>query len=288
MKRRYSLLRLAFSGVLAASLVLGGAAPAVAGDGQHGPDPTEPALRADGPYKTDTVQVPSDATPDFAGGTIYFPTTTNEGTFGGVAIAPGYFEGQNAVSWLGKRLASHGFVVFTIDTASITDQPDQRGKELLAALKYLTAQSKVKDRVDASKLAVMGHSMGGGGALEAAKSDHSLKAAVPLAPWNTTKNWPDVSTPTFIIGADNDNIAPISDHADRFYAGLSAAKEKAYLVLKNANHFTTNSPNDETSEYSISWLKRFVDNDARYTQFLCPGPAPSNGVASYKSTCPIN
>ena len=24
------------------------------------------------------------------------------------------------------------------------------------------------------------------------------------------------------------------------------------------------------AKYSISWLKRFIDNDTRYEQFLCP------------------
>ena len=47
----------------------------------------------------------------------------------------------------------------------------------------------MRSRIDASRLAVAGHSMGGGGSLEAALDRPSLQAAVPLAPWNATKSW---------------------------------------------------------------------------------------------------
>ncbi len=73
---------------------------------------------------------------------------------------------------------------------------------MLAALDYLTEDSSVRSRVDSSRLGVMGHSMGGGGTLEAAKDRPSLKAAIPLTGWNLDKTWPEVRTPTLIVGAD--------------------------------------------------------------------------------------
>ena len=36
----------------------------------------------------------------------------------------------------------------------------------------------------------------------------------------------------------------------------------------------------------LSWLKRFVDDDTRYTPFVCPGPAVGGTVSAYLSTCP--
>jgi hypothetical protein len=38
--------------------------------------------------------------------------------------------------------------------------------------------------------------------------------------------------------------------------------------------------------YSISWLKRFVDNDTRYEQFLCPAPRVSTTISEYRDTRP--
>jgi hypothetical protein len=36
----------------------------------------------------------------------------------------------------------------------------------------------------------------------------------------------------------------------------------------------------------IPWLKTFVDNDTRYTQFLCPSLADPAGISIYRGKCP--
>nr|WP_323376955.1 dienelactone hydrolase family protein [Streptomyces smaragdinus] len=221
----------------------------------------------------------------FGGGTIYYPDAS--GPFGAVAISPGFTATESSIAWLGPRLAEQGFVVFTIDTNTIYDQPASRGDQLLAALDYLTQRSSVRGRVDASRLGVMGHSMGGGGTLEAAKERPSLKAAIPLTGWNTDKTWPEISTPTLVIGADGDSIAPVLTHSQPFYTSLPGTLDKAYLELNNATHFTPNTSNSTIATYSIAWLKRFLDGDTSYNSTLCPGPGPSLTVDEYRSTCPF-
>lgn len=255
---------------------------------QRGPDPTEASVTAErGTFAIAEVSVPASSVQGFGGGTIYYPTSTSEGKFGAIAISPGFFELQLAISWLGPRLASQGFVVFTIDTNNVTDVPDSRADQLLAALDYLTGSSQVRDRVDATRAGVMGHSMGGGGSLAATLKRTSLKAAVPMAPWHTTKNWSAIRVPTMIVGADGDTIAPVARHAEPFYDSMTVAPEKAYLELKNAHHNTTNSPNTTVAKYALSWLKRFIDNDTRYSAFLCPPPAPDAAIVEYRDTCPV-
>jgi dienelactone hydrolase len=254
---------------------------------QRGPDPTASALERSGPFATASTTVSDWSTPGFGAATITYPTSTASGTFGGVAVAPGYTASRSSMAWYGPRLASHGFVVITFDTNSRFDFPSSRGDQLLAALDYLVNSSSVRSRVDRNRLAVMGHSMGGGGALEAAKDRPSLRAAVPLTPWNLDKTWPEVRTPTMVIGAENDSIASVSSHAEPFYNSMSNAREKAYLELNGASHFTPNTTDATISRYAIAWLKRFVDDDVRYDQFLCPPPpAPSLTIQEYRSTCP--
>lgn len=254
---------------------------------ERGPAPTNASIEAlRGPYAVSQTSVSSLAVTGFGGGTIYYPTTTADGTFGAVAISPGFTAYESSIAWLGPRLASQGFVVFTIDTNTTMDQPDSRGDQLLAALDYLTQRSSVRGRVDATRLGVMGHSMGGGGSLEAAKDRPSLQAAIPLTPWNLDKTWPELRTPTMIIGADGDSIAPVSSHAEPFYQNLPSSLDKAYLELNNATHFTPNSNDTTIAKYSISWLKRFIDNDTRYEQFLCPLPRPSLTIEEYRGNCP--
>ncbi|QNE77954.1 alpha/beta hydrolase [Streptomyces finlayi] len=253
---------------------------------QRGPAPTVSSIEASrGTYAVSETSV-SSLVSGFGGGTIYYPTSTADGTFGAVAIAPGFTAYQSSMAWYGPRLASQGFVVFTIDTNSTMDQPASRGDQLLAALDYLTERSSVRSRIDSSRLGVMGHSMGGGGTLEAAKDRPSLKAAIPLTGWNTDKTWPEVRTPTLVVGADGDTVASVGSHSEPFYNSLPSTLDKAYLELRNASHFTPNSSNTTIAKYSISWLKRFIDNDTRYEQFLCPLPQASLTIAEYRGTCP--
>ncbi|MET9590245.1 dienelactone hydrolase family protein [Streptomyces sp. NPDC006516] len=277
----------ATAGLLTA-LVPGGA-QAADNPYERGPAPSNSSIEAlRGSYATSQTSVSSLSVRGFGGGTIYYPTSTSDGTFGAVVISPGFTAYESSIAWLGPRLASQGFVVFTIDTNTTLDQPASRGDQLLAALDYLTGSSSVRSRVDSSRLGVMGHSMGGGGTLEAAKDRPSLQAAIPLTGWNTDKTWPEVKTPTLVIGADGDTIAPVATHSQPFYSSLPSSLDKAYLELRGATHFTPNSSNTTIAKYSISWLKRFIDNDTRYEQFLCPLPSTSLTIAEYRGNCPHN
>ncbi|NEA27912.1 alpha/beta hydrolase family protein [Actinomadura bangladeshensis] len=254
---------------------------------ERGPAPTEASITAEkGPFAIEKIDVPAGSGSGFNKGTIYAPTDLGQGTFGAIAVSPGFVSPQALIDWYGPRLASQGFVVMTLETNSLLDQPAARGDQLLAALDYLTGKSSVKNRIDSTRLAVMGHSMGGGGTLEAEKKRTSLQAAVPLAPWDLNYDWKSVQTPTLIMGADNDFIAPADSMAHSYYTGLTGVPEKAYLELRNAGHMTFNSPNTTIAKYAIAWMKRFVDNDVRYDKFLCPEPQPDTAIAAYEGTCP--
>ncbi|AOS64284.1 bis(hydroxyethyl) terephthalate hydrolase [Actinoalloteichus hymeniacidonis] len=276
--------------VLALTMVATGLAAAPAATAQEnpyerGPAPTERSIEAlRGPFAVAEDRV-SSLVIGFGGGTIYYPTDTSEGTFGAVAVSPGYTGTQSSMAWLGPRLASQGFVVFTIDTNTTVDQPDSRGRQLLAALDYLVEDSDVRNRIDPNRLGVMGHSMGGGGSLSAAESRPALQAAIPLTGWHLSKNWSRVTVPTLVVGAENDLIAPVRSHSIPFYESLSSSLDKAYLELDGASHFAPNISNTTIAKYSISWLKRFIDDDLRYEQFLCP-PPDDREISEYRNTCP--
>jgi dienelactone hydrolase len=263
---------------------------------QKGPDPTVSGLERDGSFTVRTTTVSSLAAVGFGKGTIYYPSAS--GSYGVIAVSPGFTAYQSSINWIGTRLASHGFVVITIDTNTTSDQPDSRGSQLKAALDKVVSLSRSSSnvlygKVDASRLAVAGHSMGGGGTLSAARDNPSYKAAVPLAPWHTTKNWSTVRVPTLIIGAENDTIAGVSSHSIPFYTSLPSSTYKAYMELNNADHFfpQASSQYPLVGKYMISWMKRFVDGDTRYSPFLCGAPhqtqiAVSSKISDYRSNCP--
>ncbi|WP_305792141.1 cellulose binding domain-containing protein [Micromonospora sp. KC723] len=261
--------------------------PASAADNpyQRGPDPTAESVRASrGTFATTQVTVP--AGNGFGGGVIYHPTDTSQGTFGAVAIVPGYTATWAAEgAWMGHWLASFGFVVIGVDTINRNDWDTARGTQLLAALDYLTQQSPVRNRVDASRAAVMGHSMGGGGAMSAALRRPSLKAAVGLAPFSPSQNLTNTRVPTMLIAGQNDGTTTPAS-ISTLYNGIPASTESAYLEFAGAGHGFPTSNNPLMMRVVIPWLKIFVDNDTRYSQFLCP-LTDRTGITQYRSTCPL-
>ncbi|WP_199826276.1 dienelactone hydrolase family protein [Streptomyces sp. SBT349] len=247
---------------------------------ERGPDPTPAGIAAPmGPFAIESVQVPRGN--GFGGGVIYYPTDTSQGTFGGLAISPGWNGTWPGIAWLGPRLASQGFVVFGIDTNTLNDDQASRGTQLLAALDYLTQRSPVRDRVDADRLAVAGHSMGGGGAFHASLQRPSLRTAIGNAPF-----WPGSlsgqGVPTLVSAMQNDGLVGQNRNA---YNSIPAGTEKAYIEIAGADHNYIGQPSTHLARTWIPWLKIFLDEDTRYHEFLCPALYDSTGISQYLDTC---
>ncbi|MBB5897908.1 ricin-type beta-trefoil lectin domain protein [Kutzneria kofuensis] len=252
---------------------------------QRGPDPTIAMIESTrGPFATASVSVPPGN--GFNGGMIYYPTDTSQGTWGALAIVPGYTAlFANEEAWMGPWLSSFGFVVIGVETNSRTDFDTARGTQLLAALDYLTTKSPVHDRVDPNRLSVLGHSMGGGGVVYATEHRPSLKAAVALAPFSPSQNMSTDTVPTMVIGGQNDTVVTPS-YVDGLYATLPATTPSDFAQIAGADHVYYTHPNNVEMKLLIPWLKTFVDNDTRYTQFLCPTLPDPSTVSAYRPKCP--
>ncbi|PZG18712.1 lipase [Micromonospora craterilacus] len=288
---RGRLFKLAAAGIAAAvglftMTVATGSASAADNPYQRGPDPTRTSVTAvNGPFANTSVSVPTGY--GFNGGRIYYPTDTSQGTFGAIAISPGYTALFSAeLAWMGPWLASHGFVVIGIETNSRNDFDTARGTQLLAALDYLTQQSPVRDRVDPNRLAVSGHSMGGGGALSAAMRRSSLKAVVGITPYSPSSNLANDRVPTMIISGQADTVVTPS-YALGLYNSIPTTTKSVYLEVAGGDHgFMVGRSNPVMVRTMLPFVKMFIDNDARYSQFLCP-LLDNSGVVTYRSTCPL-
>jgi dienelactone hydrolase len=267
---------------------------------QRGPAPTATSLNSTtGPFTVASSVVSSTAASGYGGGTIYYPTDTTEGPFAAISIAPGYFSPQSSIQQWGPRLASWGFVVITIATNSTTDQPPSRATQLVAALNQVVSYSNstthaIRGKVDPARLGVAGWSMGGGGALIALDREPTrLKAGMGFAPWNSSTNFSGVNQPALIFACESDGTAPVGSHALPFYNSMPSGNDKAFAEVNNGSHSCANDPRNNgglLGRYGVSWMKRFLDNDTRFTEYLCG--APHNTVVSgttysrYLSTCP--
>ncbi len=251
---------------------------------ERGPAPTAASIAATtGPFAIASTSVARGN--GFGGGVIYYPTDTSQGTFGAVAISPGLNGTWPGIAWLGPRLASQGFVVFGIETNNLNDSPTSRGTQLLAALDYLTGSSAVRTRVDAGRLAVIGHSMGGGGALDAALRRPALQAVIGNAPYLPSGSLAGDRVPTLIYAMQNDTLVPPS-RLTSLYNTIPATTERAYVEVTGAGHNYIGQPSTILARTMIPWLKIFVDDDARYSQFLCP-TTNTSGIRTYRNSCPL-
>jgi dienelactone hydrolase len=253
---------------------------------QRGPAPTATSLAASrGAFTVSsfTVSRPN----GYGGGTVYYPTNAG-GTVGAIAIVPGFTAYQSSINWWGPRLASWGFVVITIDTNSTLDQPASRSRQQLAALDQVaslsrTSTSPIYNKVDTTRMGVMGWSMGGGGSLISAQNRPSLKAAAPQAPWNSSTNFSSVTVPTLIFACENDSIAPVGQHASPFYNSMTR-NPKEFVEINNGSHSCANSGNSNQGligSKGVSWMKRFMDNDTRFSSFACSNPN-STAVSDFR------
>jgi dienelactone hydrolase len=258
---------------------------------QRGPNPSVSFIEASsGPYSVRTRNVSSFSS-GFGGGTIHYPTGTS-GTMAAIVVIPGFVSAESSIDWWGPKLASHGFVVMTIDTNTGFDQPPSRARQINNAMDYLLNQnssrfSPVRGMIDESRLGVIGWSMGGGGTLRVAQEGR-LDAAIGLAPWDTT-NFRDVRTPALIFACESDVIAPVFQHASPFYNEIPNSTPKAFVEINGGSHYCANGGgvnNDVLSRFGVSWMKLHLDQDERYRQFLCgPNHESDRDISEYRGNC---
>lgn len=277
---------LAAVGLVVAGLV---ASPTTAGaqeSYQRGPNPGPDTLLRTGPFATSQTDV-SGFGAGFNNVTVCYPNDTSEGTFGGVVVMPGFLSLKAQMMWSCRKIASHGFVVAVAETNTILDFPGQRADQQQAIIRHLSgsgAPAAVRQRLDTSRWAVAGWSMGGGGSLDAGvRNNPRLEAVVGWEPWNIS-SYGGLTVPALIVTGSSDFVAPAS-MGEGFYNSINRT-EKYYVELAGQSHFVGTTDNAIQSAATIAWLKRWVDNDTRYDQFLCPAPRNA-GITEIRQTCPL-
>lgn len=265
---------------LCASALMG--SHAQAGGYERGPAPTAASLNAAGPYEVSAFKITRAQAKglNYGGATVHYPKASGQ-TFGVVAMMPGFLAFQAVYDTLVKRVASHGFVVINLDSVGSADQPDARATQLASGLQHVLALAKAgqvpyASVTDVTRRAAMGNSMGGGAVLSAAVRDGSLKAAVALQPWHTTKDFGSDQVPTLIVACEKDAIAPNKTHSDLFYASLDQALPRAEIEVKGAGHLcatflASQAQLSIAGKASVAWLKRFLDDDMRYDAMVKGG-----------------
>ncbi len=162
-----------------------------------------------------------------------------------VLFAHGYGSYPEQSSFLTDHLATWGFVVVApeeqaTDLASVlggSHAPGAltAGQALQAAIAYATALDRPGGRfahlLDLTRLAVVGHSLGGGAAITLAATDRQVKTYVALAPAPGTP--PTTHTPGLVMMGSADQVVPPAS-VRATYAALPTPKR--LVVIAGAGH----------------------------------------------------
>ena len=241
------------------------------------------ATRDNGPLTVASKAIPRQLANGFGGGTIHYPTNAGDcGLLGGIAVIPGYVSYEASIKWWGPRLASWGFVVITIDTNSIYDDPNSRATQLSAALDHIVSDSTVSAQIDSTRLGAIGWSMGGGGALQLATQRSDVRAIITQTPYHD-KDYGIMDTPALFITCQNDRIASNKKYSSPFYNHAAGPKMK--IEIKNGSHFCPSYRFNEIllSKPGIAWMHRYINGDTRFDKFLCNNENYGNSprISSY-------
>jgi len=93
-----------------------------------------------------------------------------------------------------------------------------------------------------------------------------------------------------IVGCQSDGVAPVAIHARPFFNDIPNSTDKVLLEIANGPHNCGNGESGTNrpllSTYGVSWMKRFLDKDRRYNQFLCgPNHEANPAISDFRDTC---
>jgi len=165
-----------------------------------------------------------------------------------------------------RHFASHGFIVAAANTSNAGS-----GQEMLAGLNNLTTfnadrNSVFFDHVDLGRVATMGHSQGGGGAIQAA-ADPRVDTAVPIEPFQGTVS--GLHGPTFFMAGQNDTTIPPSTVRQKYDQATNIPA--AYGEVAGADHLQPIVNGNAFRAPATAWVRwQLMDDPIARDQFIGP------------------
>jgi dienelactone hydrolase len=264
--------------------------------------PTDPALV--GPCSVTSQDVRIARSLDV---TLYYPSgscaTASAPPYPVVVFAHGFSmfglsDGRRDNAGNGEHLASWGYVTAL---PKLPDDFAARRDALRDVVDYVVAQASAVDGplvgiVDAQRIALVGHSLGGVSVLALAAQDARIAALVALDPvyhggmpgsmsevWDPRPDAPRITAPTGILGAPPSSCNAQADYT-RLYP-LVGARPKASFEIVGASHCAFNNPGSSFcglicsgssdaqhkalgKRYMTAWLNVYLAGLSAYDTYL--------------------
>jgi predicted dienelactone hydrolase len=191
--------------------------------------------------------------------TYYAPTTLGAGGLRHPVIlwGNGTFNTPSTYDSFLRHLASHGFIVAAANTSN-----SGSGREMLAGLDNLTTKDRTTGnrfagKVDLTRVAAMGYSQGGGGAMVAAR-DPRVDITVAIQPWNASAS--GVRVPTLYLAGSADAVVSASS-VERYF-DASTAVPAAFANVRGATHFEVLGDGGAFRGPATAWVRFYLMADA--------------------------
>jgi len=143
---------------------------------------------------------------------------------------------------LATALATAGYAVLMVETETgFGPSHADLGMDLAYVVAHASSDVGELEGVLGDRVALMGHSMGGGAAwLAAAQLGNAVDALVGLAPAETSPSaiaaGADIVAPTMVLSGSSDVVTPPSDHHAPLYAATSSADCRSWVNLVDGGH----------------------------------------------------
>jgi dienelactone hydrolase len=207
------------------------------------PDPNAVGLGADGSHAVCSYTSNLSST-GYRSARLSYPCDSGTETIPATTLTGGFTNTKEQMYWLADHLSSHGYAVLAMTPNNILGSPPVWKTAHLAGLATLDnentrAGAPLYQRIDTDALAIMGFSMGGGGALLAAgELGTGYATAVALAPWlgNNTPDYLNMEEPVLVLGSENDTLAYAST-VGSYYESLPSDITRAIAIYRGTDHF---------------------------------------------------
>jgi predicted dienelactone hydrolase len=215
-----------------------------------------------------------------------------------VVIAPGFQQGRTQYDSYCRHLATWGvFAIARENGGGFAPDHDKIARQTSGVIGWVLASSPWKDRLDGTKIAVAGHSLGGKTSLLAASRDARIKAVVAWDPVDSNtpsvapEKMPLVTVPVLLLGETlngSGGFQPCAPSAENYHQFFLASNAPALEVtVIGADHmdwvdntgcftcgFCTKGAADHlavkalTRRSTVAWLLRYLKNDLTMDTYL--------------------
>lgn len=215
---------------------------------------------------------------------VWYPCDFASEKFAATTLTSGFTGTYPVIAYLADHLVTHGYIVFAMTPNNIYGMNaswTSAHKAGIAQLKIENTRTgtiqnpnPIRGKVDTSRLQVMGHSKGGGGALLAAADlGASVKTVQALAPYMDGRfNLRNVRAATNIMTSTADSIAK-PDRVVSMYNSLPDSIARTLMFFSGMDHmvYTATGNKDyqkRTTRYITAFMKYHLDGLVAYKTYL--------------------